>query len=186
MTDTAWLDLGAGALVVISLLFLFRKNGWYWVFSNLSVFPYFALFIITRQYMLAGLQVSYLIFGLHGQYLWWLEQRRDRHGRQFNERVWYNLGWVLTALIFAYTVYISQLSDRWAWLQFAATSAALVANWATTRKWIWSWWLWIAVNAMQAALFTHLGLWYQVGLQFILAAMSVRGLILWKRDTATP
>ncbi len=183
--DPLWLDLGASAMVVISLVFLFRKSGWYWVFSNLSVFPYFGLFLATQQYMLAGLQVSYLIFGIHGQYLWWLEHRREVKGRRFNELFWYNLGWVLTLLIFAYSVFVTQLSDRWSWLQFLVTAASLVANWATTRKWTWSWWLWIAVNAMQAVLFAHLDLWYQVALQFILAAMSVRGLIVWKRTTGT-
>ncbi len=187
--NTAWLDICASALVIISLLFLFRKSGWYWVFSNLSVFPYFALFLFTSQYMLAGLQVSYLIFGIHGQYLWWLEHRRDKRGQSFHEPFWYNLGWVMSLAIFVYTVFMTRFTDGWAGLQFAITAASLIANWATTRKWTWSWWLWIAVNAAQAVLFLHLHLWYQVALQFILAAMSVRGLIVWQRQAkpiATP
>jgi nicotinamide mononucleotide transporter len=175
-------DWSASLLVVISLIFLFRKNIWYWHFSNASVLPYFLLFLSTQQYMLAGLQVSYLIFGLHGLYLWWLEHRRDDRQQPFNERFWYNLGWMLTLAIFAFTVVITQFQDGWTWLQFIITSLSLVANWATTRKWNWSWYLWIFVNLLQGILFNHLALWAQVGLQVVLAGMSVKGLFEWQQD----
>ena len=176
-----WLDTSGSALVVVSLLFLIEKKPAYWHFSNLSLAPYFLLFVLTQQYMLAGLQVSYLIFGLHGMWLWRLERLRDSTRVPFNEHFWYNLGWVLSLLIFAFTAAITDFSNGWNQLQFAATSLALLANWATTRRWLWSWYVWIVVNALQAALFFHLELWAQFGLQWVLAAMSVAGLLHWRK-----
>lgn len=175
------LDWMGSICVVISLIFLIRKNLWYWHFSNLSLLPYFLLFLETKQLMLAGLQISYLIFGIHGFYLWILEHRREHKNKQFNEVFWYNLGWVLTLLIFIYTVAFSQFKDEWVILQFIITSLSLLANWATTRKWIWSWYVWIIVNGLQAFLFHHLELWAQFGLQAILAGMSIRGIVIWSR-----
>ena len=134
--------------------------------------------------MLAGLQVSYLVFGVHGLLLWRLEAPAPDGGRRFNDRAWYRAGWVLTLAIFAYTVDRHRLRRRWSGLQFAIVSLALVANWATTRTWTWSWAAWMVVNVLQAIYFAHLGLWAQFGLQFVLFAMSADGLRTWRARVA--
>jgi nicotinamide mononucleotide transporter len=136
--------------------------------------------------MLAGLQLSYLIFGLHGLRLWQLEKRRDTLGRPFDERLWYPLGWIGSLLIFVYTIAATTFVDRWAWLQFTIVSLALLANWATTRKWTWSWPLWLMVNSLQAVYFHHYELWGQFALQFVLFAMSVYGWRRWRVDAREP
>lgn len=177
-----WLDWSGSAAVVVSLVFLFYKREGYWHFSNLSLIPYFLLFLSGDNYMLAGLQVSYLAFGAHGLILWRLEARRDRGGKEFDEKLWYLAPWALSLAIFVYTVYATDFVDRWAWLQFVVVSTALVANVGTTRKWVWSWYVWVAVNAMSAVLFWHFGLWAQFGLQFLLAGMSLWGAREWSRD----
>ncbi len=178
----AWvLDWTGSLCVVVSLVYLFEKRMAYWHWSNASLVPYFLLFVSGGQYMLAGLQVSYLVFGVHGLLLWRLERRRRDGGRPFNAVAWYRAGWVLTLAIFAYTVALSDFPDAWAGLQFTIVSLALVANWATTRTWTWSWVLWMIVNVLQAIYFAHAGLWAQFGLQFILFAMSAHGWRAWRR-----
>lgn len=176
-------DWTGSLLVAVSLLFLIRKQIAYWHFSNASLLPYFVLFVSGGQLMLAGLQVSYLIFGIHGFWLWRLEHYREKFHRKFNETFWYNLGWVLTLVIFLYTVAVSNFTDHWAWLQFIIVSMSLVANWATTRKWLWSWYLWLPVNVLQAFYFWYLGFYGLFLLQFVLFALSLRGLIVWRRST---
>lgn len=176
------LDWSGSAFVAVSLWYLFEKRIAYWHWSNASLVPYFALFITTKQFMLAGLQASYLIFGIHGLALWQLEKARDRGGRSFNEGFWYQIGWVLSLGIFAYTVAVTDFVDGWASLQFTIVSLSLVANWATTRKWTWSWTVWLTVNALQAVYFWHWELWGQFGLQFLLFAMSVYGWRAWTRE----
>lgn len=178
------LDWTGSLLVVLSLLFLIPKKLTYWHFSNASLLPYFVLFVAGQQYMLAGLQFAYLIFGIHGYWLWRLERQREQQQKPFNELLWYNLGWVLTLLIFAYTVSVTAFTDRWAWLQFAIVSLSLLANWATTRKWIWSWYVWLPVNLLQAGYFWHFEYFGLFLLQFVLFGLSLRGLIVWRRGHA--
>ena len=85
VTVPGWvLDWTGSVLVVVSLCFLFEKRMAYWYWSNASLLPYFLLFLSGGQYMLAGLQVSYLVFGLHGLLLWRLEARRRAGGRGFD------------------------------------------------------------------------------------------------------
>jgi nicotinamide mononucleotide transporter len=176
------LDWSGSLMVVVSLVYLFNKRTAYWHWSNASLVPYFALFISGHELMLAGLQASYLVFGVHGLMLWRLEHRRDRLGGRFNEQVWYNAGWILSLAIFGYTVIVTRFVDAWAWLEFVIVSLSLIANWATARKWIWSWPVWLSVNVLQALYFQHLGLWGQFLLQFVLFAMSIWGWKLWERD----
>ncbi|AZI43332.1 nicotinamide mononucleotide transporter PnuC [Deinococcus psychrotolerans] len=176
------LDLSGGLAVLVSLYFLFAKARAYWHWSNASLLPYFLLFVGGGQWMLAGLQVTYLLFGIHGLYLWHLEARRDRGELTFNEPLWYGVTWVASLAIFAYTTVATDFSESWNWVQFAAVTLALVANFATTRKWAWSWPVWVTVNAVQAVYFWHTAYWALFGLQFILGAMSVYGYFAWRKD----
>ncbi|MES2538618.1 MAG: nicotinamide mononucleotide transporter family protein [Pseudomonadota bacterium] len=177
-----WLfDWLGSAFVVVSLLYLWKKQLSYWLWSNLSTLPYFILFILTKQWLLAGLQVSYLVFGVHGQCLWWLEKRRDQRRLPFNEFFWYKLGWMLSILIFLYATSITDLAVTENRLQFIITTFSLLANWATTRKWLWSWPVWICVNLLQIGYFWQLQLHGLLVLQFVLIAMSVKGWIEWRK-----
>ena len=175
------LDLSGGLCVLASLYFLFAKRRAYWHWSNASVVPYFLLFLAGGQWMLAGLQVCYLLFGLHGLYLWLLEERRDRGEIQFNEAAWYGVTWAASLLIFAFTIFVTDFSAAWNWAQFAAVSLSLVANFGTTRRWAWSWPVWVLVNVVQAVYFWHASYWALFALQFVLGAMSVYGWQVWKQ-----
>jgi nicotinamide mononucleotide transporter len=176
------LDWSGSALVVVSLVYLFHKRPGYWHFSNASLIPYFALFVSGGELMLAGLQASYLVFGVHGLVLWRLEARRDAGSEGFNEAAWYRAGWLLSLAIFAYTVKATDFVEGWAWLEFVIVSLSLVANWATSRKWTWSWPVWMLVNVLQSVYFAHLHLYGQFALQFALFGMSVHGWSVWHRD----
>lgn len=178
------LDLAGGLCVLVSLYYLWGKVSTYWHWSNASLLPYFLLFLAGGQWMLAGLQVTYLLFGIHGLYLWHLEARRARNEIRFNEAGWYGVTWAASLLIFAYTVVLTDFGDVWNGVQFAAVTLALIANFATTRRWAWAWPVWVAVNAVQAVYFWHTEYWVLFGLQFILAGMSVYGWSRWKQDEA--
>ena len=182
-TLPAWLlDLSGAACVLVSLWFLFAKRRAYWHWSNVSLLPYFLLFLAGGQWMLAGLQVTYLIFGIHGLYLWHLEARRDRGELRFNEPLWYGVTWVASLLIFGFTVVVTDFSARWNWVQFGVVVLQLIANFATTRRWAWSWPVWIASNALGAVYYGYTAYWALFGLQFVLAAMSVYGWRVWRQD----
>lgn len=178
------LDLLGGACVLVSLYFLWSKSRVYWHWSNLSLLPYFLLFLSGGQWMLAGLQVTYLLFGVHGLYLWHLEARRARGEVQFNEPLWYGVTWAASLLIFAYTVAVTDFSQAWNTVQFVAVTLSLVANFGTTRRWAWSWPVWLLVNAVQAVYFWHASYEVLFALQFVLAGMSAVGWRTWRRDEA--
>lgn len=170
-------DWSGSVCVMVSFYFLWTKRYAYWHFSNASLLPYFVLFETTAQYMLAGLQAIYLLFGLHGLTLWFLENRKHLWAKWFRP-----LTTPLTLSIFFYAVYVTEFAEFWTYLQLAIVSVSLVANWGTTRRYAWSWLVWLPVNAAQAVYFFHGGLWGLFLLQFVLFAMSLKGYLEWKRD----
>src|SRR6185436_8403551 len=87
------LDWSGSVMVVVSLVFLFEKRLGYWYWSNASLVPYFLLFGVEQQFMLAGLQVTYFAFGVYGLMLWKLELLDAASVRTFDERRWYRAGW---------------------------------------------------------------------------------------------
>lgn len=174
------LDWAGSFMVAMSLYYLWKIRSAYWHWSNASLLPYFLLFVSTHNLMLAGLQVSYLIFGIHGLLLWRLERQRLSDGVRFAQGPWYAAGWILSLGIFLYTVALTDFANGWVWLQFFVVTFSLIANMATTRTWMWSWYLWIAINCLQALYFGHFHLWGQFTLQFLLGAMSVSGLRKWR------
>jgi nicotinamide mononucleotide transporter len=175
-------DYSGSVAVIVSLVYLFKKRGAYWHWSNASLIPLFILFALQGAWLFAGLQVSYLIFGVHGLYLWFLEGRRDRDRIRFNEPAWYAVTWIASIAIFTYTVFVTDFSDRWNLVQFTSVLLSLIANFATTRKWTWSWPVWIISNLVNIAWFWHTQTWGQFGLQFVLIAMSAYGWVEWARD----
>jgi len=176
------LDVAGALAVVVSLYFLFAKRRAYWHWSNASLLPYFLLFVSGKLWMLAGLQVCYLLFGLHGLYLWHLEERRDRGELKFNEPLWYGVTWAASGLIFVFTVLVTDFSVPWNWVQFGLVVIALVANFATTRRWAWSWPVWIVSNLVGALYYGRSHYWALFALQFLLAAMSVYGWRVWQKE----
>jgi len=173
-------DWSGSFMVAMSLYYLWKIRSAYWHWSNASLLPYFLLFVSTHNLMLTGLQISYLIFGIHGLLLWRLERQRLSDGVRFAQGPWYAAGWLLSLGIFLYTVALTDFANAWVWLQFFVVTFSLIANMATTRTWIWSWYLWIAINCLQALYFGHAHLWGQFTLQFVLGAMSVSGLRKWR------
>ena len=177
-------DYSGSVAATISLIYLFRKQLAYWHWSNLANVPLFILFMARKEWQFAGLQVAYLIFGVHGLYLWFLEKRRDRGEIRFNEPLWYAVTWVASLVIFGYTILVTDFTNPWNWVQFVSVALALIANFGTTRKWAWSWPVWIVVNIVNAVYWYQFQVWGQFGLQFVLGAMSAYGWLEWRRQDA--
>jgi nicotinamide mononucleotide transporter len=174
----AWVwDWSGGILFLISLYFYFFKlpSAWHW--SNASLVPYFIVFCMLELYMLAGLQVIYLMFGIHGLILWKLQERHNRWAP-----AWERLAVPFGLVIFGYTVYITQFADAWAWLQFVIVSLAIIGSVLLVLKKRSSWLVYIVSNVLGLVYFPHEGLWAMTFVQFAAALMSVYGYQQWKKD----
>ena len=170
-------DWTGGIFFMISLWFFFYKlpKAWHW--SNASLLPYFLLFVATEMYMLAGLQVIYLLFGGHGWVLWKLQQIGSSWAK-----AWEKLAIPFGGIVFIYTVYITEFVDAWAWLQFTIVSISIVGSVLLVLKYKEAWLVYIGANILGLVYYPHNGLWALTIVQIGAIVMSVAGYWLWKKQ----
>ena len=180
----------AGAVFGVAYVVLaIRENAWCWPAGLANAGLYLAVFFHARLYGAAALQAVYLVLSCYG---WWLWLRGgEQHGRLRVSRTPVRWAIALSALALAATaglgLYLERRTD--AALPFpdaATTAASLAAQWMTTRKWVESWLVWIAVDAAYVAIYLSQALYPTAGLYVVFLVMAVLGFREWRAATAAP
>ena len=142
----------------------------------------------ARLYGASALQVVYMALMVYGWYQW--RQGGDEGGRLEVSRTpgrwWIALG--ITGAVFAALlgVLLAQRTD--AALPFwdaGTTSFSLVAQFMTTRKWVESWPVWVAVDAVYVGIFVSQELHLMTALYLALIGFAVAGYLGWRRSMST-
>lgn len=177
---TEWGGAVAAAICIFALIF---KSSGYWVWSIVNASLWLVLFAQDLP-MLAGLQVSYIIFSIYG--LWQWANVRFRIG--YDHNVWTdNLGTVIASGIFLYTIIAySRLEGyaftSWWWVEFFGVAISIASNWMDAFKYKTNWIGWTLTNLLFGPLFFHLGLWGPFALTFLYQAMCCVGFYNWYRE----
>jgi nicotinamide mononucleotide transporter len=160
-----------------------RENVWNWPVQLVSSGLYVAVFFHARLFADTSLNVLYVVLYLLGWY-WWLRGGED-HGELHINRLSMRLSVALTgagaAATAVLTVVLTSVHDAAPFLDALTTVASLIALFMTGRKLLESWWLWIAVNLVYIGLYVYKGLALTAVLYAIFAALSVIGLLNWRR-----
>jgi nicotinamide riboside transporter PnuC len=178
---TQWVGGVAAAISIAALIF---KTQGYWFWSIVNAILWFILFKHMDLPMLAGLQVSYIIFSLYGIFMWATTKFRIGYDHSVFKD---NLGTIISLSIFIYTV-IAYLHMKdyayttWWYIEFAGVFISIAANWMDAFKYKTNWIGWTATNFLFAPLFFHGHLWGPFVLTFLYQAFCIVGFINWYRD----
>jgi nicotinamide mononucleotide transporter len=160
-----------------------RENVWNWPIQLVSSALYVLVFFNTKLYSDAGLNVLYVVLYVLGWY-WWLRGGVDRgelNIRRISIRLAVLLA-VLTAVTTAgWTAFLASVHDSAPFLDALTTVLSLIALFLIARKVFESWHVWIAVNLIYVGLYVYKGLNLTAVLYTLFAAMSVAGLVNWRR-----
>lgn len=170
-------DWTGGTIFMVSLYYFFYKSPRAWHWSNATLVPYFLLFIATGMWMLAGLQVIYLMFGIHGWILWRLQEKNNRWAP-----AWERLAVPFGVVIFVYSISITQFEAVMIWLQFAITALSILGSVLLVLKYPSSWLVYIAANVVGLIYYPSNGLWALTIVQVGAIIMSVQGYRIWKKE----
>lgn len=175
-----WGGAVAAAICIFALIF---KSSGYWTWSIVNASLWLVLFAGTLP-MLAGLQVSYIIFACYG--LWQWANVKWRIG--YDHSVWTdNLGTAISLAIFVYTVYAyvgleGYAFTTWWWVEFFGVFISIASNWMDAFKYKGNWVGWTATNLLFGPLFFHLGLWGPFVMTFVYQAFCCIGFYRWYRE----
>ena len=180
-----WLELVA---VVLSLAMVgcnLRINPLGWPLAIAASALYALLFVHSKLYGEAALQLVFITLGAWG---WWQWLRgTTAAGERLPVRV---LSWRQRGLALAVTAagwpLLGWMLSRWTdsdvpYLDALPTVGSLVGQYLLARKWLDNWAVWLLVNLFSVVLFASKGLWLTVALYAVFAALSVVGWRAWAR-----
>lgn len=156
-----------------------------WPLAMLSSLMYALLFADSKLYAEASLQIFFVAMSLWG---WW-QWLRGR-GADGGELVVHTLARRSAAIALVLTLLawplLAWLLMRYTdsnvpWLDSLPTVGSILGTWLLGRKFIESWWAWIAVNVFSVALFGYKHLWLTVILYALFTLLSWAGLRSWRK-----
>lgn len=193
-TPVTWLEVVAFVLSLWMVGCNMRVHWAGWPLAIASSLLYALLFLASRLYGEASLQVFFAVVAGWG---WWQWVRG--HDAQGHDLVVHRLSprlrtRVAAATLLAWPV-LGLLLRRYTdsdvpWLDGLSTAGSITGQFLLGRKFLENWAVWLAVNVFSVALFTVKGLWLTVILYAIFAVLSVAGWRAWRalegrRDAAS-
>jgi len=172
---------------VLSLIMVglnLRVSHWAWPFSVLSSLLYGLLFVRSRLYGEAGLQVVFVLLSLWGWWCWW----RDRDSSTLAQGV-RSMGWGARSLALltwalmwpALGLLLARVTDSDVpYADALPTAGSLVGQVLLGLKRVENWPCWLLVNLLSMVLFAHKGLWLTVCLYGLFAVLSIVGWRQWQ------
>jgi len=188
--DFTWLELVAVVLSLAMVACNLRVNPLGWPLAIVASALYGLLFLHSKLYGEAALQLVFIALGAWGWWQWLrgttaqgerlavraLSARQRAMALAFTLAAWPLLGWLLDQGTDSEVPYLDALP----------TVGSLVGQVLLARKWLDNWPAWLAVNAVSVVLFASKGLWLTVALYAVFAALSVLGWRAWAKLLPRP
>ncbi len=174
--------------VVFGILYVWlaiRESVWCWPAGLANALLFLVVFSHARLYGSAALQGLYLWLSIYGWHQWL--RGGEGQGRLAVARSPARSALALGAAAFLATAgfwgYLRFRTDAALPLPDAATTAfSLAAQWMTTRKWIESWLVWIAVDVVYVVMYLSQRLYLTAALYLVFLVMAGLGYREWHRS----
>jgi nicotinamide riboside transporter PnuC len=172
-----YLDWTAALISVIAVYCLIRKSAWYWALGLVTNSLQGILYFGAGLLMAGGLQIAYLLFSVYALFRWLAE---SRHGKL--SAAWQDVGTLISVGILLSYAMNSRFDSPYAFLEFAAVSLFITANWMAANKWRANWLVWIVANGLFATVLWHKQIYGLFCAQFVFIVMCVWGYRQWGRE----
>jgi nicotinamide mononucleotide transporter len=193
-SPVTWLEVAAFVLSLWMVGCNMRVHWFGWPLAVVSSLMYALLFLASRLYGEASLQIFFAVVAGWG---WWQWVRgHDAQGHALVvHRMSRRLATGASLATLAAWPLLGLLLRRYTdsdvpWLDGLSTAGSVTGQFLLGRKYIENWAVWLAVNVFSVVLFTVKGLWLTVILYAIFAVLSVAGWKAWRaiegrRDAAS-
>lgn len=184
-SPVTWLEILAFGLGVAMVLCNLRVNPAGWPLAMASSLLYALLFVDSRLYGEASLQLFFIAVSGWGWWQWLRGTGRDGEALDVGRMSGRDralagaatlAAWPLLGLLLA-----SRTDSDVPFLDALPTVASVTGQILLGRKRIENWPVWLGVNVVSIGLFAYKGLWLTVLLYAIFALLSVAGWRAWQR-----
>jgi nicotinamide mononucleotide transporter len=189
-SPVTWLEIVAFVLAVWMVVCNMRVQPLAWPLAIVSSLLYALLFLDSKLYGEASLQLLFIAVAGWGWWQW-LRGRGDdgaplRVHRLGNRQRWQLLvatlaAWPMLGLLLRQTT-----NSDVPFFDALPTAGSVAGQFLLGRKLVENWPVWVAVNLVSVGLFAHKGLWLTVLLYALFTVMALAGWRAWQRLAAAP
>ena len=159
-----------------------RRSIWNFPIGIANNLVFIGLFAVSGIYANVGLQVVYLVLGVHG----WLNWHAGRDAPMFvlstPRRAIVPLAIAALAMFGVLYWILSTYTDSTVPVADAATTAgSLAAQYMLNRRWLANWFVWIVVDVAYVAMYLATGLTITAALYVLFIGLCVWGYLGWRR-----
>jgi nicotinamide mononucleotide transporter len=184
-SPVSWLEIIAFVLSVWMVVCNMRVNPLAWPLAIVASLLYGLLFVHSRLYGEASLQILFVVVSVWG---WWQWLRGTQDGGA--PLVVRHLAWparaTLAALAFTAWPLLGLFLDHATdsdvpYFDAFPTALSIAGQWLLGRKYVENWPTWVLVNVVSVGLFAAKGLWLTVVLYALFVLMALAGWRTWAR-----
>lgn len=178
------LEIAAVALGVVNVALVVKRSIWNFPVALVMVTLYAIVFWDARLYSDVLLQGFFLAVNLYG-WIGWRRAQADLGGVAVEtmtprSRIGWSVGWAVAAV--AWGAAMHRFTDAAVpWWDAGNAAASVVAQLLLARRKLENWTVWIMVDVSSVALYATKGLALTAVLYGVFLAMSVWGLVDWRR-----
>lgn len=184
-SPVTWLEIVAFVLALVMVWCNLRVNAWAWPLAIASSLLYGLLFVHSRLYGEASLQIVFVVVAFWGWWQWLRGHGADGGALRVH-RMTPRQRWTCAAATLAAWPLVGLLLARATdsdvpYLDALPTVGSLAGQFLLGRKLLENWAVWFAVNVVSVALFAVKALWLTVLLYALFALLSLVGWRAWRR-----
>jgi len=160
-----------------------EENVWNWPIGIANSAFFLALFLHTRLFADAALQLVYIVLGFLGWY-WWLRggpAKTVLHVRRIGMREASVLVLIAVSVTTGMTRFLGSVHDAAPFWDAFTTVLSLIAQYLLTRKVLENWPVWITADVIYVWLYAYKHLYLTSGLYIVFLALCIGGLVRWAR-----
>jgi nicotinamide mononucleotide transporter len=178
LTETLGFVTGA-----VCVYLVVKEHIWNYPIGLANSLFFLVLFAEKRIYGDAGLQIVYVILGIHGWYSWLhggAQRQALRIERASLKVLAISIG-VVPPLTWILKEILQGVNGSAPWLDSFTTVVSLVAQFLLNRKYIENWLFWIVADVIYVSLYIIRDLKLTAVLYFVFLILAVAGYINWYR-----
>jgi nicotinamide mononucleotide transporter len=178
-----WQELAGFVTGALCVWLLIRQNIWNWPIGIANNIVYVIVFYKSGLFADSGLQFVYMAIAFYGWWNW-LHGGVDRSELKVHRtsaQGW--LGYLAMAAVSTGVLYwiLRHTPSNVPLADGLTTALFLTAQYMMSRKLIENWWFWIVGDVLVIGLYLYKHLYLTSGLYVVFLAMSIAGLIEWKK-----
>lgn len=184
------------ACVVLSMY----KNVWTWLVGIAGIIAYFYLFYEAKLYGDMCLQIIYFGQSLYGWWFWQLKPVLAKNtildnnsltnndlNEDFSPKKLTKLGLIYTVLGLSLCFGVSAYLLSWTnadlpYLDAAASSISLIANWLLARKVLENWLLWVVADALLIYIFLSKAMYLSAATYLLFLILAILAFNKWRNS----